>query len=494
MIDRADYNVEYRTCGEGGKTRWVNAVGRFVYDEGGSPVRFDGITIDISDRKRAEQALLARSKRDALLLKIEQIIRLTTDPNEIQAKAVTELGTVLAADHCYFAQYDMAQDVRLVQDDFHLPNVPSIAGEYRLSQFNAKLEDLYVDGSALVVADVAASDLPPTMVNFLTQQNIGAMVAVPFHVSHRLVATLNVVMMGPRNWHEEEVELIEAVATQTRLAVQAARLAADEKAKQEREALISRITLALRTLTDPTEIQATAVRLVGEALRADRCYFAVYDLASETVRVAADFHIDGIPSIQGVHRFANTREMFEELYGGSNVSVVNDTGHSGLSQQTRASVEGLQLRSCVSVAVIDGTGLHATLTAAMSGSPREWTDDDIALIEVVASHMRAAVELANVQQREHRIATELQSALQPSVPNGIPNLKIASQMRPALDEASVGGDFFDVFPLDKTLYAIVVGDVSGKGLAAATQHATVRNMLRSFLYQYRNAAEAVSTT
>ena len=75
----------------------------------------------------------------------------------------------------------------------------------------------------------------------------------------------------------------------------------------------------------------------------------------------------------------------------------------------------------------------------------------------------------------------------------IPRLRVAAYTRPALDEAAVGGDFFDVFALDKELYALVIGDVSGKGLAAAAQLAAVRNMLRGVLFQYRNAAAAVTS-
>ena len=49
-----------------------------------------------------------------------------------------------------------------------------------------------------------------------------------------------------------------------------------------------------------------------------------------------------------------------------------------------------------------------------------------------------------------------------------------------------------MFALDKELYALVIGDVSGKGLAAAAQLALVRNSLRTTLYQYRAPTEAVT--
>ncbi len=110
----------------------------------------------------------------------------------------------------------------------------------------------------------------------------------------------------------------------------------------------------------------------------------------------------------------------------------------------------------------------------------------------ISARKEIALEAARSQERERRIATILQDALQPPPPGEVPGLTLMAYTKPALDEAAIGGDFYDVFALDKELYALVIGDVSGKGLAAAAQLATVRNMLRGILYQCRAAASAVS--
>ena len=68
LAEREEYDVEYRTVASDGRTRWINAVGRFHYGEGGEPVRFDGITLDISARKRAKAALEAGAERLSLIL------------------------------------------------------------------------------------------------------------------------------------------------------------------------------------------------------------------------------------------------------------------------------------------------------------------------------------------------------------------------------------------------------------------------------------------
>jgi sigma-B regulation protein RsbU (phosphoserine phosphatase) len=134
------------------------------------------------------------------------------------------------------------------------------------------------------------------------------------------------------------------------------------------------------------------------------------------------------------------------------------------------------------------------LAVAMAHEPRRWTDDEVRLVENVATLVRSALESAHVQQRERNIAQQLQAAQQPPLPEGIPGLELGHQSRAALlDEAEVGGDFFDVFVLEKGCTALVVGDLSGKGLAAAAQVATVRNMLRFAVYNGRTLAQGIAT-
>jgi PAS domain S-box-containing protein len=57
------YDVEYRTVAPDGRHKWIRAVGRTFYDETGQPKRFDGITMDVTARKRAEDALRASESR-----------------------------------------------------------------------------------------------------------------------------------------------------------------------------------------------------------------------------------------------------------------------------------------------------------------------------------------------------------------------------------------------------------------------------------------------
>lgn len=80
---------------------------------------------------------------------------------------------------------------------------------------------------------------------------------------------------------------------------------------------------------------------------------------------------------------------------------------------------------------------------------------------------------------EHRIATELQSSLKPSSLPRVPGVDIASGFRPAGHGHEIGGDFYDVFPVNDTCWMVVIGDVCGKGAEAATVTALARYTLRA---------------
>ncbi len=142
--------------------------------------------------------------------------------------------------------------------------------------------------------------------------------------------------------------------------------------------------------------------------------------------------------------------------------------------------------------MFDQNRLAASLVAIMVDEPRAWTAEEVALVEAVATQMRAAVEVARAQKRDRAIAVALQDALMPALPERLAGLEMSSYYKAALDEANVGGDFLDVFALEKGQVVFAVGDLSGKGLAAAAQVATVRNMLRYSLYRAGRLDEALS--
>ena len=260
----------------------------------------------------------------------------------------------------------------------------------------------------------------------------------------------------------------------------------------EREALINRIGVAIRSTLNPQQVPEVAARALGEALGVDRCYFSLYDLSRDTAHVGTDWCGPELPSLAGDYRISDFSVKPEDQYPGEAVQVVRDVKKANLPPAVLSALETLRLRSGISAPIFSKGRLVAALAVAMSDVAREWTPDEVAIVTAIASMTRSALELAQVHQREIKIAEILQNALQPVVPVDIPGLDLAPYYKACLDEASVGGDFSDVFAIDKGTFSLVVGDVSGKGLAAASQVATIRNMLRYSLYTETDLAAGIT--
>lgn len=263
------------------------------------------------------------------------------------------------------------------------------------------------------------------------------------------------------------------------------RLLGQQRARAEREALINRIGQALRRAPDPQQVLEAAVRELGEALSADWCYYAAYDQGADIATVGPDWHREDLPSIAGQYPMSRFGVNHDPVYKAGHTQVVTNLSEDAATLK-------LGLRALVRVPLVSGASMTA-LSVAMADGPRDWTQDEVALVEAVATQTQTALEAALVSRKQHAIAQQLQAALQPSVPTHVLGLSVGSFTRPALDEASIGGDFYDLFPLDKELYALVIGDVSGKGLAAAQQLALIRNSLRTTLYLYRTPAQAAAS-
>ncbi|MYT29626.1 MULTISPECIES: SpoIIE family protein phosphatase [unclassified Streptomyces] len=107
-------------------------------------------------------------------------------------------------------------------------------------------------------------------------------------------------------------------------------------------------------------------------------------------------------------------------------------------------------------------------------NPLPFTPDDAVLARELAA--RAAVQIDNARwyQNARNTAVTLQRSLLPEHPPHATGLAVASRYQPAGAASEVGGDWFDVIPLDGDKTALVVGDVMGSGIAAAATMGRLR--------------------
>lgn len=83
-------------------------------------------------------------------------------------------------------------------------------------------------------------------------------------------------------------------------------------------------------------------------------------------------------------------------------------------------------------------------------------------------------------EREHRIADTLQQALLPASFPEVEGVEVAARYVPAETGLAAGGDWFDVIPLAGGRVALVIGDVAGHGLEAASLMGQLRLAVRAY--------------
>ncbi|GAA3259563.1 hypothetical protein GCM10010532_110950 [Dactylosporangium siamense] len=122
-------------------------------------------------------------------------------------------------------------------------------------------------------------------------------------------------------------------------------------------------------------------------------------------------------------------------------------------------------------------------------NPHLVVDDDCRrFLRLLAATLTQAFARAHARQTERRIAElerDLSQKLQDSLltePARPAHLRVAVRYQAATEQAHIGGDWYDAFPLPDTALALVVGDVTGHDHHAAAVMAQLRNLLRGIAY------------
>jgi PAS domain S-box-containing protein len=105
--------------------------------------------------------------------------------------------------------------------------------------------------------------------------------------------------------------------------------------------------------------------------------------------------------------------------------------------------------------------------------------ETLSLLEDLGGRAALAIENARLYAERTHVARTLQRSLLPAKLPAIPGMELAARYRPAGEGNEVGGDFYDLFPAGGGEYAMVIGDVCGKGAEAAAVTALARHTVRA---------------
>src|SRR5215217_4715601 len=439
------YDTEYRTVGiEDGVERWVSARGQAYFDEGGRAVRFAGTVLDITERKRAEEALrqsellyrtVMKQATENIFLVDAQTRRIVeSNPAFREALGYTEeelrrmtLYDIVAAD-----RKSIDANIRRV-----LEQKNTFVSERKYRRKDDSLVDVEVSASTIlrdgretfcvVAHDVTERKKNEEAQRFLAEASASLSSSLGYRATLDKVARLAVPYLA--DWCA--IDILEEDGSLDRLAL----------THQDPE----KVALA-RELEERYPPDLEAQRGVPQVLRT------------------------GQPEL--------VPEIPESLLD----EAVRDARHHEILQE-------LGLKSYVIVPLVARGRTLGAITLVSAESGRRYGQAELELAEELARRAALAVDNARLYRGRIQVARTLQEGLLPSRLPEVPGVEVGLRYLSA-GEMDVGGDFYALFDTrmadrngssepPSSSWGVVIGDVSGKGAEAAAVLALARYTIRA---------------
>jgi signal transduction histidine kinase len=166
----------------------------------------------------------------------------------------------------------------------------------------------------------------------------------------------------------------------------------EAQARADREELVSRIARRARASLDPEEVLRGTVEELGRALKVDRVVAATGS-TPERLRVTYEWNAPGVAPHSDAQRALPVARLAAET---GRTAVVRDVLADARLGESVGPATGV--RSVIATPILVGGELAGTLSLNQTNMPRDWTTDEVRLVEAVARELRVAIETARLFQ------------------------------------------------------------------------------------------------
>ncbi|HKO99768.1 MAG TPA: PAS domain S-box protein [Pyrinomonadaceae bacterium] len=206
--------------------------------------------------------------------------------------------------------------------------------------------------------------------------------------------------------------------------------------QSQREAMTHRMSQAIRCSLDSSEIFRTAVQELGSYLKADRCSLFMRDGRGNCATNVAEYHVEGVTPAGGNFELEDLRVLIDRLEQ-SPVLCFNDAANDPrITEVYQRILAKAHVRSIMYVAIKVGDEVTAAFALSTTRELRNWSASDIALATAVADQTGIAIRQAELYQKAE--ATSKREVLVNSVTMAIrASLKLSEVLSTATRELGI---------------------------------------------------------
>ncbi len=290
--------------------------------------------------------------------------------------------------------------------------------------------------------------------------------------------------------HVDDVDML-FLSTAAAVAAQAIARVSAQRAEQDRYAQMAFLVAATSELAGSLDYQQTLRRLANLVVPDVANWCAIDVLDNGVLNPVAVAHADPAKvelalrmretyppdtnAASGAYVVARSGvpEIWEDVDPALLAAAAHDQEHLRLVQE-------LDLRSAIIVPLVVRDRTLGVLTLVRTGEARRYSRADLAFAQELARRAAVAIDNAQVHSQTVEASLQLQRAVLPMSFRGLRGWDVAVDYRPA-GRTAVGGDFYDAVPLPDGRLVAFVGDVMGRGVAAAAAMAQTRSALRAYV-------------
>jgi serine phosphatase RsbU (regulator of sigma subunit)/pSer/pThr/pTyr-binding forkhead associated (FHA) protein len=287
------------------------------------------------------------------------------------------------------------------------------------------------------------------------------------------------------------LEAIEGARTQPE---EIATTSTDHKTKHgDLLALISKVGITLLASATLNETLEQIVSLVFEAVPADRCLIMMRDQGSEDLRVAVARLRDRVGEVGEIRV---SRNVLDEVVIRGKSVLTSDAQHDPRFASGTMVLQGVRSVLAVPLGVADK--VFGIIYADSPIAEGRFTEDHLKVLTTLASVAAIRVENARLVEarlererleRELALASEIQQRFQPTAPPHVDGYELQGISFPCYE---IGGDYYDFIEREDGRLVIALGDVSGKGTAAALLMSSLHAAIHAQSASHDSLVETIS--
>ena len=357
-------------------------------------------------QRQQQQVSLNQAKRqaqqEAIINHIVQAMRGTLVLDDVLQTTVNLLHNTLNVSRCLIFQPDSDNRMKAHHVSEATDQRESLIGVY--CDFYRYYHQTLSQGEPLVLAQIDAS-LPEVIQESAAVCDICAILIVPLLYQQSYLGGISLQQCGnptvqSRQWTQDEVALVNAIATQCAIAIHQAQLFAKVQQQAERERLLNQISRTLNSTLDTDEILQEIVSLTGECFSVDRVN--IYSIDTEHIKTLHEWRCsEQVISALGMK--SPVSEWSDRLDPSSEFSL-HQIFHAPIYAETSqpahrlAMMQQLQVVSILNVPIFIRNQLFGGLMLQTS-TQRTFKPEEIQLLERIAD--QAAIALYNAQSYEY---------------------------------------------------------------------------------------------